>query len=207
MDLIEKIYDKNQYFGNDLITKAKGSIVDCGAYTGDTLKRFLDQKEDDFHYQYYAFEAEKENYDILLNYSRDLSNVQVFNIAVWDKQEKLSFEADRIGKVGGKAIKGSYNTTDISANALDNVIGDNRVDLITMDIEGAEIRALNGAKKIINKWKPCLAVSAYHAVEHLWEIPFLIKEMNNDYQIYFRHHNWNIDDTVCYGILKQENCK
>ncbi len=43
LSLIHNIYDVNQYFGNDVIGSADGSFVDCGAYTGDTLKRFVQQ--------------------------------------------------------------------------------------------------------------------------------------------------------------------
>ncbi len=209
LELISKIYEKNQYFGNDLIPKAEGSIVDCGAYTGDTLERFLNQRGSCSNYQYYAFEAEKKNYDTLLNRSRDILNVEVYNMAVWDKQGNLSFEGDEnTVKTGGRVTENSNDASNINADSLDNVIGDKEVNLITMDIEGAEIRALKGAERIIKNWHPCLAVSAYHKVEHLWEIPLLIKEMNDDdYQIYFRHHRWNIADTVCYAIPKKGNFK
>ena len=208
LDLISKIYEKNQYFGNDLIPKAEGSIVGCGAYIGDTLERFLYQLGSCSNYQYYAFEAEKKNYDTLFNRSRDLLNVEVYNMAVWDKQENLSFEGDEnTSKVGGRVTENSNDASNINADSLDNVLGDKEVNLIFMDIEGAEIRALKDAERIIKSWHPCLAVSAYHKVEHLWEIPFLIKEMNDDYQIYFRHHCWNIADTVCYAIPKKGNFK
>lgn len=203
LDLVEKVYEKNQYFGNDLIEKAGTNIIDCGAYTGDTLRRFMNKLEDDSSYQYYAFEAEKKNYDILLNSCKDIPNVHAYNIAVWDKQEELFFDNDdNTDKVSGRIIEIGDDSKKVAADSLDNVIGDKKIDMITMDIEGAEIGALNGAKKIIKKWHPCLAISAYHKLEHLWEIPILIKEMNNNYQIYFRHHRWNMDDTVCYGIIK-----
>lgn len=91
----------------------------------------------------------------------------------------------------------------INADSIDNIMGDKRIDFISMDIEGSEIKALEGARKCIQRWKPTLAVSAYHQLEHLWEIPLLIKEMNCDYDIYFAHHCWNMDDTVCYAKESQ----
>ena len=49
LSLIDEIYDENQYFGNDVIGLANGNIVDCGAYTGDTLRRFIEQKNGGGH--------------------------------------------------------------------------------------------------------------------------------------------------------------
>lgn len=205
LDLVGEIYDKNQYFGNDLLRKTKGSVIDCGAYTGDTLRRFMGQLEDNTDYQYYAFEAERENYEQLINWCQreNLSKVQAYNIAVWDKREELSFENDEnVDKVSGKIIETGNNVKRIQADSLDNILGSTKIDLIMMDIEGAEIKALNGARKIIENWNPCLAISSYHKIEHLWEIPLLIKELGSTYQVYLRHHRWNMDDTVCYGIPK-----
>ena len=45
-----------------------------------------------------------------------------------------------------------------------------------MDIEGAELDALNGAKATIRKHLPKLAVCLYHVQEHLWEIPLKIND-------------------------------
>ncbi len=41
---IDAVYDKEQYFGNDVIPYAVGNFVDCGAFCGDTLNVFLDRK-------------------------------------------------------------------------------------------------------------------------------------------------------------------
>jgi FkbM family methyltransferase len=40
-----------------------------------------------------------------------------------------------------------------------------RVDFIKMDIEGAESRALTGAADIIRRFRPRLAISAYHSLD------------------------------------------
>lgn len=83
---------------------------------------------------------------------------------------------------------------------IDNIFYDTKLDMITMDIEGAEIHAIYGARKSIMKGNPKLAISAYHKIEHLWEIPLLIMEINPNYKIFYRHHQWNMHDTVCYAI-------
>lgn len=154
---------------------------------------------------YFAFEAGRQNSDAILSYSRECGykNIKVYNIAVCDEKKQLFFgncgkEEDGTGRAVGKD---DADAVKVEGNSIDNVLGDIKVDMITMDIEGDEIKALHGAEKCIHTWRPKLAVSAYHDIRHLWEIPLLIKEMEPDYHIYYRHHRWNMHDTVCYAVL------
>lgn len=202
LSLIDRVYDKNQYFGNDVIGSVNGNFADCGAFTGDTLQRFMKQVKGEYHY--YAFEADRENCDAIKAYcnDNDISNVSIYNIAVYDERKQLVFQQDyNDEKVCGRVSESEdTKTVSVQGDSLDHVLGQSRVDMITMDIEGAELRAINGAAACISMWHPRLAVSAYHSVEHLWEIPLLIKQMAPDYKIYYRHHRWNMHDTVCYAI-------
>ncbi len=216
LSLINEIYDENQYFGNDIIPVVSGNFVDCGAYIGDTLRRFLKQdiwKSKDkssiyvgggINYHYYALEAEKQNYETIVRFCEEnaIGNVTIHNIAVCDKETQFSFLPDENDKkVGGKLSDSeSDSSVLIQGNSIDNILGEINIDMITMDIEGAEIQALYGARQCITRSHPKLAISAYHAIEHLWEIPLLIKELNPDYQIFYRHHCWNMCDTVCYAL-------
>ncbi|WP_050782855.1 FkbM family methyltransferase [Selenomonas sp. oral taxon 137] len=84
---------------------------------------------------------------------------------------------------------------------LDEVLGEAPVTLVKMDIEGAEPLALRGAERIIREHAPKLAICTYHRAEHLWEIPALIREMNPAYRFYFRHHDTDETETVCYAII------
>ncbi len=203
---IQDIYDENQYFGNDVIPYISGNVVDCGAYTGDTLRRFLGQLSEggkmDSHY--FAFEAGRHNSEAILSFCKDCGyeNIKVYNIVVSDKKKQLYFgnggtEEDGTGRA---ADAGHSGMVKVEGNSIDNVLGEMRVDMITMDIEGDEISALHGAERCIHAWRPKLAVSAYHDIYHLWKVPLLIKELEPDYHIFYRHHRWNMHDTVCYAV-------
>jgi FkbM family methyltransferase len=76
----------------------------------------------------------------------------------------------------------------------------NRVDYIKMDIEGAEIDALEGAQELIARFGPRLAISAYHKPEHLWEIPEKICKLRGDYRLYFGHHSPIQWESVYYAM-------
>lgn len=204
IDLIWEVYDEYQYFGNTIVKKAGLNFVDCGAYQGDTLTHFLEQLERNETYHYYAFEADRNNYEILKKFceERNLNTVKPINLGVWDKQGELCFQENQTtGEVSGRIVENDGTGVNVvKVDSLDAVLGNEKVDFIKMDIEGAEINALWGAERCIKRNKPTLAISAYHKLEHLWEIPLLIKEMNEKYDLYFGQHMWNMADSVCYGI-------
>lgn len=202
--LIQDIYEENQYFGNRIVKSINGYFVDCGAYNGDTLKRFLKQENRDADAKYYAFEADKNNYDQLCAFVNEnsLQGVECFKLGVWNRHEQLCF-ANGIDNMSGGFTNTMADHMDLmmDVDSLDHVLQGRRVDMIAMDIEGSELNALEGAQELIKDQRPMLAISAYHKLEHLWEIPLYMNSLSSDYQIYFAHHRWNMHDTVCYGII------
>lgn len=78
-----------------------------------------------------------------------------------------------------------------------------RVDYIKMDIEGAEIPALEGGLATIKRFRPNLAISIYHAPEHFWDIPLLLMDALQDYRFFVRHYHFISNETLLYGIPKE----
>lgn len=70
----------------------------------------------------------------------------------------------------------------VAAQGLD------RVDLIKMDVEGAEPAVLRGAERLIRRFRPRLAISAYHDRRHLVELPRIIREIEPSYRFAFAQH-------------------
>lgn len=62
-----------------------------------------------------------------------------------------------------------------------------KVDFIKLDIEGAELEALKGAKETMINFKPKLAIALYHNVQDFYEIPKFINDLNLGYEFYFKH--------------------
>jgi len=77
-----------------------------------------------------------------------------------------------------------------------------RVDFIKMDIEGAEMAALEGAKNIIREFRPRLAISGYHKPEDLWDIPQKLTTLNSGYQLVFGHHSPVQWESVFYAVQR-----
>ena len=74
-------------------------------------------------------------------------------------------------------------------------------DLIKMDIEGAELAALKGGIKTIQKYRTQLAISIYHNCgKDLFSIPIYLKENLENYHFKLGHYSASSSETVLYAI-------
>lgn len=85
----------------------------------------------------------------------------------------------------------------VQVRTLDQLI-DSPVTLIKMDMEGAELSALQGAQRLITDHKPKLAVSAYHRSSDLLDLVGFIDSLRDDYRVGLRHHTEERWDTCLY---------
>lgn len=199
----EELYQENQYFSKDVLRLSENEcFVDCGAYTGDTLEEFSKLTNNKFD-DYYAFEMDLDNFELLQSKAKGLESkdnrITCFNCGVWNEDTSLKY-----GKMSSEDSYSIFNqreTEQVKAVKLDTVLKDKRVTFIKMDIEGAEMNALTGAREIIQAQHPKMAICVYHRIEDLWQIPLFIKNLYPEYRIYFRHHaKYWVSETVCYAI-------
>lgn len=190
------------YFPDDLVDIMTDEVfIDCGAYDGDTLSSFLKRNHDTFN-RYIAFEPDPINLNKLNAFIQTLSNVvqkkiQIYNCAVGSRRERLFFNATGTG-----ASSVGTGNLEVDCEKLDDLIKDYKPTFIKMDIEGAELDALYGAKHIIQQFKPVLAICVYHRQDHVWSIPLFIHSLSEDYYFFLRPHLYKVWDLVCYAIPK-----
>lgn len=205
---LDDICSLPQYFPHDLIECSSEEVfVDCGAYNGDNIQDFIDFEKGKFK-RYYAFELNKKNYEELKD------NVQkswpaykdkfiLVNKGISDATMPVMYtDACEGSKVNGVGTEKGYVVS------IDDYFSDldEKVSFIKMDIEGAEMAALEGAKKTIRTYFPKLAICIYHKPEDFWEIPMFIKNLGGGvYRIYIRHHTELTTETVCYAIKENDN--
>ena len=101
--------------------------------------------------------------------------VTIYSLAVSDKAGIANFQKNfsqpGFSRLGGATTAPSANATTYEVNTcrLDDVLlGSDRLDLIKLDIEGAELAALRGATQLINKFQPAIIFecgSEYSAAE------------------------------------------
>ena len=111
---------------------------------------------------------------------------------------------------GGSATYQKDDTNDTSIaqlRTLDSLIDSgeicDEITFVKMDIEGAEMDALQGMEKMIQRNKPKLAICIYHKFEDLWEIPNYIKSLVPEYSFLIRHHNYDHTETVLYAYINE----
>lgn len=74
-----------------------------------------------------------------------------------------------------------------------------RVDLIKLDVEGAELAALRGGERTIAAHSPRLIVCLYHRPRDLYEIPLWLMEKFPAYEIHLAHSSCGFTDTILYA--------
>lgn len=111
-------------------------------------------------------------------------------------------DARAVQAASNKITPGARIDTDVFAcTTIDDYAAKKggRIDFIKMDIEGAELDALQGASNVIKEFKPRLAISGYHKPQDLWEIPHKLRELNPNYEISFGHHTPIVWESVFYA--------
>ena len=73
--------------------------------------------------------------------------------------------------------------------------------MIKMDIEGAELDVLYGAKETIRRYKPLLAVCVYHKRDDLLTIPQYIKSIVPEYKLFLRAYERMATEVVLYAVV------
>lgn len=157
------------------------SIVDLGAYDGDTIREFLTVTGGKYK-NIIALEPDEKNFRKLERKTEGLPNLTRLNLGAWDKEETLFF-----AKKSGRNSRLEETGIPMNFNSVDNIVTE-EVTFIKMDIEGAELKALEGAKNTVAKYMPKLYICAYHRNEDMFALPFKIKELYDGYKIYFRQH-------------------
>lgn len=188
------------YFTNDVITLKDGEIVvDVGAYDGDSVEAFISACiRNNIKYEHiYAFEPDPINYKELKGNTSEYVNLDCIQLGLWSKTKTLPFiTSDKACLASSSEISESGNS-EINVVSLDDFLQGKEVTFIKMDPPGLKVicESLNGAIETIVKYKPKLAIGAYHSLESIFEIPLLIKNICPEYKLYLRHHSWCLNET------------
>lgn len=198
---LENLYEKNQYYDKQIVNFTRiESMIDCGAYDGDSYLSFLKNYNEAVGKEYdgraYLLEPDTENYSLLQQNCGDDVRCKLLSIGAWDEKTVLTFSEG--GTSSGITEDG---TISIPVDTIDNVTN-GEVDFIKMDIEGSEYKALLGAKETIKANHPILAICVYHKKRDLLEIPELIKSICPEYKFYLRAYSKYSQELVLYAICE-----
>lgn len=176
-------------------------VLDCGACWGDTTLWYAEGVGPEG--RVIAFEFVPENLAIL-EHNRQLNPLLTDRIHIVPRPvgartgDKLRFLAKGPGShesAGGGVVAETI--------AIDDLVRDGtvpRVDLIKLDVEGAEAGALRGAAETIRRFQPRLAVSVYHRPGDWWQLARLVRELGPEYRLFMDHHTIYGEETMLYAV-------
>ena len=169
-------YIYEQYAIPGIVEAAPGSvIIDAGAYNGDTAIYFSRKAGEKG--KVYAFEADSKNInDAQTNIDiNNCKNVEVLLMALSDTKGEINFSLNKIASSNSHQIETGGIT--VPCTDLDSFVGEKniRVDYIKSDIEGGEMRLLQGAKETIKRDGPICGIAPYHKREDYHTIPKFLK--------------------------------
>jgi FkbM family methyltransferase len=184
---------KGQYFEEFIKLSDNVSFIDGGGFDGSSSLEFI-KLHPNYKKIYYFEPSSKSMEQSKFNLSMECK-VEYYQKGLWSSETILHFDNSR----GSASSFSNTGTESIQTITIDNIVED-AVDFIKLDIEGAETEALIGAKNVISKFKPKLAICVYHKQNHFLEIPQLVLNLNPNYQVILRHYTQGVFETVMYFI-------
>jgi FkbM family methyltransferase len=194
--------DKESYFLQNVFRLRPDEVfIDCGAFDGDTLRVYLSIQPEGFQ-RFVALEPDHTTFGKLQEYVKTLNpsigeKIETVQCAVGRERGRISF--DSTGGLGSKVSSEGTSSVDLLpiADVADPSLA---VSFIKMDIEGAEMDALQGARPVIERDRPILAVCVYHRQDDVWRLPLFMKAMVPGYDMFLRCHEGDGWQTVAYAV-------
>jgi FkbM family methyltransferase len=193
--LMDAYSEKDELYA-DLDPSTIKSVIDAGAYNGDTVKeaiRYFPNLE-----EVIAIEPDPKNFKKLVRFTETVSEpeIRAVNAAVWSSTGDGGFSSsgNRNSSISSTTSY-EHRETDVALVSLDSLGVD--PDFIKYDVEGAELEALLGTKETILRSHPTLLVSLYHRSRDVFEIPNYLGREYPFYRMVLRRLRclpaWEID--------------
>lgn len=191
------------YFNNDVFSLVDNEIyVDVGGFDGDTVQTFVQActKNSVDYKRIYAFEPDPQNYRTLLKNTCEYKKITCHQLGLWSHSQKIRFLSSGKAIIDQAASINNSGDIEVQVVSLDDFLKGEAVTIIKMDPAGNVIpEAIKGATNTIAKHRPKLAITAYHSLQSIYEIPLLVNSICPDYKLYFRHPTYHLCDTILFA--------
>jgi FkbM family methyltransferase len=166
----------------------KGDVVlDCGANIGTFTRTALT----DGARLVVAIEPAPKTLECLRrNLAPEIAEgrVIIYPKGVWDRDDFLELAVDDHNAGSNSLVIGleRKQSVRVPLTTIDRLVAElklPRVDLIKMDIEGAEKPALNGARGTLARFKPRLSIAAEHLPDDPERIPQVVRGISSGYKV------------------------
>jgi len=168
------------YRAGEVGVRAGDVVIDCGANVGVFTRTALAAGAG----LVVAVEPLPANLECLRRNFRDeiaAGSVILYPEGVWDREARLTLRVDPHNTAAASFVMGKQDwqpVVEVPLDTIDTLVRElklPRVDFIKMDIEGAEPKAIAGARETLARFQPRLAISAYHEPDHPVAIPAAVR--------------------------------
>ena len=191
------------YFSPDIDLKLGPDTIyaDCGSHDGREVLIFSEKVKQQFK-AIHAFEPDRRNFILLSDtVNRHVAQhgalpIYCHELGVFDRDGYLHAEGHGTQVI----ITEDAETTGSGLHVckLDNMLDE--IGHLRLEIEGAELAALNGARQLILKHRPTMTVSVYHKATDFLELPRFIEETGLNYQLSLRHQSLEPGVLCIYAV-------
>ena len=200
---------RNQYFEFPSLYRKGTAFVDCGCYNCGDCYQFVQWSNRQYSC-IFAFEPDPSNVKDCqrLLAENPIPNLSLIPAGVSDTAKVVEFGANggatshimRDDLVDTRANVVS-NRVIMRTTTIDETVNDETVGLLKMDIEGAELDALYGAKNTIVRDRPLLAICVYHKQGDTLAIMDYLQKLVPDYRFWLRHYGSASTETILYAAV------
>lgn len=195
---------EDMYFPTFFNYRDDETFVDAGAFDGKDTLRFL--RRNRFHFDaVHLFEIAPPNLKRIANTLDEIDGtgfgerIHVLPVGLWKEKTQLTFKGEGLYAMLATIQPELADGRDLPCQVTDLDSAIDTATLIKFEIEGAEMPALKGAKGIITKCRPKMAISAYHLSYDIVDIIEYLRSLDVGYRFRIRHH-WGSDiRTIVYA--------
>lgn len=213
--------DWKEFFYDKILPKSKKyTYVDVGAYTGDSIIRFLAFAEGCYE-RIIAFEPDRSNFSAMKdNFDKlrlDNINIEYINEGLWSEKTKLSFYSAPDNQIyessnffadtdslimSGRRIENMQHEEKVSVDKLDSyrIRTENKL-LIKIDALASEGEILFGGEGTIKEQHPILVFEFGTHSKHIFDLIPFVYNLDNSYRFYLRQlRTFNNSRTILYAL-------
>lgn len=168
--------------GDEILSLPQGvSYLDLGAFTGDTVCSFASAHPD--YAGITAVEPDRRNFRKLTENTASLRNVTALRALVSDSKGSAFLSSSK-GMGNHEALSGD-EVPCVTVDSLASTLGGPL--FIKADVEGNELKMINGAAETVRSRSPYMVIDCYHRSEDIFTLPEAVTGLNPRYRIFMRH--------------------
>lgn len=183
---------KEQYFEPFVKLDASSVFLDVGAFDGYTSEQFFLRagKSATAH----IFEPSAISSAMAAHRLEGLGHTYIHGFALGAQNSTVRF---RTAGSASSIVEDGDELVEI--RTLDS-LQLSEIDLIKIDIEGAELDFLEGAEQTLRNVQPQIAIAAYHSADHIRRITTAVLEFMPNARVYMRHYTEGFAETDLFFI-------